>query len=81
VNNQRIGEHIMSQQLAQCIQIIKYEKKEAYVMKMEGREFTLFQSKYFRATKGKFYTPLVYVSPEKKIRISWHEANNQSVPL
>jgi len=66
----------MSQQQAQCIQIIEHNKKETYVMKMDGKEFTLFQSKYFRATKGKFYAPSVYVSPAKKIRISWHEVNN-----
>jgi len=71
----------MENQLAQCIQIIEHGKKEVYIMKLEGKEFTLFQSKFFRATKGKFYTPLVYVFPEKKIRISWHEVNNQSVPL
>jgi hypothetical protein len=83
----------MSQQLAQCIQINEYVKKdydgipvrnrkgniikkEVYTMVLEGKEFILFQSKYFKATIGKYYKSCVYVYPNKKARTHWEEMNN-----
>jgi len=66
----------MSQQLAQCIQITEHGKKEVYIMKLEGKEFTLSSSKYFKATMGKYYFPRIYVCPNKKTRVHWYEVNN-----
>jgi hypothetical protein len=83
----------MSQQLAQCIQINEYVKKdsdgipvrnrkgniikkEVYTMVLEGKEFILFQSKYFKAIVGKYYAPDIYVYPNKKARTHWEEMNN-----
>jgi hypothetical protein len=34
---------------------------EIYHMELEGKKFELFQSSYFKAVKGKYYTPSIDV--------------------
>jgi hypothetical protein len=55
-------------QLAQCVAIDTYEDKrgetkEIYTMELDGKEFALFESKYFRAKQGNYYTPVVDIIP------------------
>jgi hypothetical protein len=64
-------------QVAQCVSIDTYEdkrgdEKEIYSMELEGKAFTLFESKYFKAKQGGYYSPVVDI-----IGIGYLDKNKQ----
>lgn len=55
-------------QTAQCTRCKEYRRKdgelhERYVFLLEGKEFTVFDSDYFKAEVGKYYKPVIDVIP------------------
>ena len=59
-------------QLAECKGVEEYtntkgEIRQSYQMELDGSEFSIPESKYFKATKGKFYYPTVFIAERAMI--------------
>jgi len=58
-------------QVATCVEVGSFEKITAkgkfvnhfYTMELEGKEFRLFEGKYFKAEKGDKFRPVVVIVP------------------
>ena len=55
-------------QVAQCVKVHTYKRdgeiREIYTLSLEGKEFTLFQSDYFKAELGHYYSPVIDITPK-----------------
>ena len=78
-------------QLAKCIGIEEYTDKKgkarySYRMDLEGEEFTIPETKYFKAEVDKFYFPVVFIAEYARVSqrtgnayiarvpsVAWHE--------
>jgi len=72
-------------QLAECKGVEEYtnskgEVRQSYVMELEGDEFSIPESKYFKATVGKFYYPVVFIAERAKISPRTNNAYIARVP-
>jgi len=80
-------------QLAQCIGVEKYtddkgKERISFDFLLDGEEFTIPEGKYFKATKDKFYYPVVFIAQVARVSrrtgnayiarvpsVTWKEAN------
>jgi hypothetical protein len=72
-------------QLAECKKVEEYEnskgeKRLSYQMELDGKEFSVPQSKYFSAVVGRFYCPMVVIVDVARVSKRTGNAYIASVP-